>query len=291
MTAAGERLHARGETQKLARLLGVEADELDFLEGLPYQDVRRFRDAATRRLFDSSAGLIERIAVAARLLPTSLVAVIAEGTFGPLLSARVAGALDTGKAVDVAGRLSIPFLTEVAIELDPRRAGGVIGALPGSLIVPIACELSARGEYVAMGRFLGYLSDACVRETLAKLDDDSLLRTAFVLEDRDRLDRTIAQLSLERVDGVLRHADSLGLWAETLDLLADVSPAQLGPIADLVSGFDSDAIARIVAVVDAEGLWESLIPLVRVMSPAARTRFLAAMPPPARRRAQRLIRA
>lgn len=285
MTAAGERLEARGETLKLARLLGVEAEDLAFLEDLPPGDVRRLRDSATRRLFDANAALVERIAAAGRILPSPLVAVIAENAFGALLSARVAGALDTGKAVDVACRLSIPFLTDVAVELDPRRAGDIIGELPGDLVVPIASELAARFEYVAMGRFLGYLSDACVGEALAVLDNDTLLRTAFVVEHKERLDRTIGLLGLERVGAILRHADTAGLWPEALDLLVHLSPVHLGPIADLVAGFESDAVDRVLGVVAAEELWESLAPLVAAMSVQSRERFLAALSEPSRQRA------
>lgn len=87
---------------------------------------------------------MKRMAAASRLLPAPVLAKIAEKVFGPLLCARIAGMIEPGKATDVAVRLPVGFLTDLAVELDPRRSHRVIGNIPSDTVVPIAAELTQR---------------------------------------------------------------------------------------------------------------------------------------------------
>ncbi len=103
-----------------------------------------------------------------------------------------------------------------------------------------------------------------------------MLRTAFVLEHKDKLDHAVALLPPDRVPGVLERASELGLWAEALDLLDHLSEERRGPIADTLAGLEHSVIAELVAAVSAAGLWESLLPIVRLMSPEACARLAAA---------------
>jgi hypothetical protein len=64
---------------------------------------------------------------------------------------------------------------------------------------------------------------------------------------------------------------------EALDLLDHLGEARRGPIADVVAEQDHDVVAALVAAVEDGGLWDSLLPVVRTMSPGHRER-LAAMP-------------
>jgi hypothetical protein len=67
--------------------------------------------------------------------------------------------LETDKAVEVAAKLPPPFLADVAVELDPRRASDLIAKIAPALIGQVTGELVARREYVTMGRFVGHLGD------------------------------------------------------------------------------------------------------------------------------------
>ena len=273
-----ERLEARAETLKLARLLAVDAAELDFMDELPSGELRRFREQATDRLFDAGARMLGRVGAAAKVIPTGVIVTIAQRSFGPLLCARAAGAVDTAKAIDVAKRLPPDFLADVTVELDPRRVSDIIGQVPESLVVPVARELGRRGEHVTMGRFIAYVPDHAIAAAIATLDDAAMLRTAFVLEDKDRLDHAISLLPPERVPGVLRRASELELWPEALDLLDHLSDERRGPIADVVADLDAEVVAELVAAVHAAGLWDGLLPVVRTMSDEPRRRL--AMQPP-----------
>jgi hypothetical protein len=272
-----ERLEARSEVLKLARVLSVEQRELEFLAELPSAELREFREQVTNRLFDSSSGLLSRVGAAAKLVPSGLVATIAQRAFGPLLCARAASAVDPAKAIDIVARLPPAFLTDAAIEVDPRRVAEIIAGVPQNVVVPVAAELGARGEHVTMGRFLAFVPDHAIVAAMEVLDDEALLRTAFVLEHKERLDHAIGLLAPERLPGILRRATELGLWPEALDLLDQLSDVRRAPIADIVAEQDQQVIAGIIDAVAEAGIWDSLLPVVGLMSDAARHR-LAAVP-------------
>jgi hypothetical protein len=268
-----EVLQHRAERLKLARLLAVDVDALPTLDGVPAADLATFRDRVTDRLFDESARHLGRVGAASRLVPAAITATIALKAFGPLLCARAAGAIDPAKAVDVAGRLPADFLADVTVELDPRRVADIIARVPADLVLPVATELGRREEHVTMGRFLAFVPDGPLEAALAELDDETMLRTAFVLEHKDRLDRAVGLLAPDRVPGILRCASEHGLWPEALDLLGHLSDQRLGPIADDLAALGDEVVAGMVDAVCDAGLWASLLPVVRLASPEARVRF------------------
>lgn len=137
-----EQLQARAEILKLARLLERDPESLD-LHGIPVADLRSLGEQVTEVLFSAHSQLLSRLARASRLLPTPLVATIGERAFGPLLSARLAALLDPVRAVEMAGRMPVRFLADVAVQLDPRRASGVIAGMPPQAIARITRELLA----------------------------------------------------------------------------------------------------------------------------------------------------
>jgi hypothetical protein len=220
-------LRSRAEVMKLARLLRREPEQLEYLEAVPAEDLRLFREQVTDMLFTAHDGTFERLAAASKLLPVGLVAGLAQHAFGPMLSARISGLLDPNRAVDVAAKLPPEFLAEIAVDIDPRRASGVIAGMPADQVVSITRELTRRGEYVTMGRFVGHLGDEALRASIATLDDATLVRTAFVLEERERLDALADLVGEDRIAGLAEVAEREGLWPEALDLLMHLDPERV----------------------------------------------------------------
>lgn len=142
----------------LARLLRRDPTELEYLLEVPANDLAALRERVTDVLFDAHGQLLGRLAAASKLLPIGVVATIGERAFGPVLAARVAGLLEPSRAVEMAVKLPVAFLADIAVELDPRRASAVIGQIPASQIAAITPALISRGEHVTMGRFVGRLS-------------------------------------------------------------------------------------------------------------------------------------
>jgi hypothetical protein len=144
-------LQSRAEILKLARLLHCPPERMSYLEGVPPGDIRVLREQVTDMLFSADDATLRRLAAASRLLPVSLVAMMGERAFGPVLSARIAGLLEPARAVDVAAKLPVPFLADVAAELDPRRATAVIAGIGPEQVAAVTRELAGRGEFVTMG--------------------------------------------------------------------------------------------------------------------------------------------
>jgi hypothetical protein len=268
MTLAG---HA--EVLKLARLLETPAERLGYLEALPPEDVRLLRERAADSLYATDGHRFHRVALASRLPPVALTTFIAEHAFGPLLCARVAGLLDTRLAVEIAMRLPTPFVADLAALLDPRRAKDLIAALPPHRIAEVAAELTVREEYIAMGRFVGFMTDAAIEAAFGVIDDASLLRISYFVEAKDHLDHVVGLLAEDRVRGAIRAATAADLWPQALDLLTRVSPGRAGSLADLAALEDDDVLDGMVATAQRDGLWDAVLPVTRQMSPAGRTRF------------------
>jgi hypothetical protein len=241
--AAGDRFAARAEVMKLSRLLGRDPESLSYLESVPVDDLVLLRDRVTDRLFDAQGGALGRLAGASRVLPTGLLATLGERTFGPLLCARFAALIEPARAVDVAAKLPLPFLADVAIELDPRRASDVIARIPAEQVAAVAGELARRGEYVTVGRFVGFIGPDALSKAAAAIDDQGLLSVAFVLENTDGLDALADVIGVERLVGLVRAAEESGRWAEGLNLLAMLSPDRRRAIIDSLTDSERSRLA------------------------------------------------
>ncbi|MBV9311284.1 MAG: hypothetical protein JOZ73_10645, partial [Solirubrobacterales bacterium] len=173
-------LAVRVEIVKLARLLEREPESLSYLDAVAPEEIRVLRDQTTEVLFKANGTTLTRLAAASRLLPVGVVATIGERAFGPRLSARMAALLDPDRAVEMASKLPVEFLADVAVDIDPRRAKDLLAGIPPDQVAAITRELARRQEYVTIGRFVGQLPDGAIRAGLDELDDATLLRVAFV---------------------------------------------------------------------------------------------------------------
>lgn len=257
-------LQHRAELERLARVLGTGRDRLAYLEALDPATLKQLRERSTAMLYDADRDSLQRIASAARLLPSAIIALIAEKSLGPLLCARIAGLMAVDTAVDVAKRLPTPFLADVCVELDPRRAKAVIDGIPVARVVEVSLELARRREYMTMGRFVDILGIDALAAVIARLPDNAaLLKISFYAEDRARLNRVIEKLPAARFGGIIDAAlenDGV-LWPEALALIGELEPRWRRRFGEIVLTRDAAGIARIIAVSDAQSLWPALMPL------------------------------
>jgi hypothetical protein len=267
-----ETLATRAEIAKLARLIGREADSLSYLESVPADEIRALRDETTEVLFRANGSTLARLAAASRLLPVGLVATLGEGAFGPVLSARIAGLLEPSRAVEMAEKLPISFLADIAIDIDPRRARDVIARIPPQRIAEITRELARRQEYVTMGRFVGRMPDGSVAASLAELDDVALLRVAFVLEAKECLPDLVGLLPEERIDGIIDAASTKNLWAEALDLLSHLSSEQRVEFAKYAGKHRQPVFDSLIRCARDFEMWQSLLPLAVHLPPQGQKR-------------------
>ncbi|GAB3565391.1 hypothetical protein GCM10027445_10750 [Amycolatopsis endophytica] len=196
---------AEAEIRKLARVLGVGGERLAYLADVPVEDLRELRERATTVLFDAHLGVLERMAGASKLLPTPVLAKMAERVFGPLLAARIAGLVEASRGAEIAGRLSPVFLADVAAELDPRRARGIIAKLPAPVVVSVARELTRRQDWVTIARFVDHLPDSTIVTSLEFIPDTALPEVAALLDDPSRIAKVRDLLPPDRLAKLPGH--------------------------------------------------------------------------------------
>ncbi|MDG4861799.1 hypothetical protein P8605_27030, partial [Streptomyces sp. T-3] len=84
-----DKLQSRAETEKIAHLLNADAAQFAFLQDLPVDDVRSFREQIVAALFDRAPDMLDRIAAATKLVPAGVAAAISQKALGPRLAAAV----------------------------------------------------------------------------------------------------------------------------------------------------------------------------------------------------------
>jgi hypothetical protein len=261
------------EIVRLARLVGAQPQELDYLRHADPQDIRDLREQVTVVMFDADRQMLQRVAAASRLVPAKLAALVGERAFGALLCARLTGLLEPSRAVDIAAKLPTPFLADLAAQLDPRRASRVIAEIPPRQIAEITKLLAAREEHVVMGGFVGHLSEAALRAAIAVVSDAALLHTAYVVESKGSLGALVATLPDERLERIIATAASDDLWIEALDVLRHVSERQRGQLGDIAAAQPDAVLDSMVRTAQRELLWDDVLPVTRAMSPESRARF------------------
>jgi hypothetical protein len=266
-------LKKHAEVLKLARLLSEPPRRLHYLEKLRPDDIRHLRELATDTHYHSDIERFQRIAFASRLLPVALTALIAQKAFGSFLCARIAGVLDTSHAIALADRMPADFLADLAVELDPRRCSDIIAGMPAEQIAEVAEILAARDEYVAMGRFVGHMTDEAIEACLEVIDEPALLRISYVLEGDDGLERVIGLMSEEHLRRAIRAATDHDLWHEALDLLGRVSDRLAGRLGDVAAREDDRVLAGMVRTAQRDELWDAVLPVMRNMTEPGRRRF------------------
>jgi hypothetical protein len=225
-----ERLENHAERLKLARLLHEQPEALLYLSGVPADDLRELREQITEVLFGAHSDVLARLAAASRLLPIGLVATLGEKVFGPVLSARLAGRLDPERVVDMAAKLPVGFLADVAVEIDPRRSAELLARIPPVQVAAVSRELLSRREYVAVGRFVSYLPDESIRAAIGAFDPAAMLNVAYVIENKHRLPVLLGMLGPGQLEAMIALAEGSEHETEALELIAFLSPEQRAAI-------------------------------------------------------------
>lgn len=91
------------------------------------------------------------------------------------------------------------------------------------------------------------------------MDDATLLRVGFVLQDEQRLPLLVSLLPEQRVRGLIVAAAKEELWVQALDLLGHLSAEQRAEIVDGAVQLDPAALEAIVGAVIEYELWDEVL--------------------------------
>lgn len=269
-------LALQAEHLKLARLLGCPESVVAGLSGLDVAALRQLRGACTSALFDGDRASLQKVVMAARLMPGALNALIAEKAMGAVLASRVAGMLPPKMAVDIAKRVPLPFNVDVTLQIDPRSAAPMLQQMPVELVVAVTRELVKRREYIVMARFVDALTDEQIRASMEVTDDESLLRIGFFVESPQRLEEVIGLMSEAKLQKVVAVAarPELDLGGAVLVLLSGVSAAlRARMVQAAMTHADAGVSAHLVASARTHALLPMLAALAERMNTKAATRL------------------
>ncbi len=251
----------RAETQRLARVLGVEPEELQFLAGAPVEALAELRNGVLDRLLDHSRDEFERAVSLADKIPRGLAATLAQRAMGPVLGGRAAALLRADMAVALAERLPADYLAEVATHVDLRHVGPLVGGIPEKTLEEAGRVLREREEWIVLAAFVGHVPEGKLRNLLAVFDSEALLRGGYVMEDPSRLDLVVALLPDERIVELVAAAHELALWPEAFALATHLGPEQAARVYGAIGSLEPERLQELAAVLrgDAELLEPALV--------------------------------
>ncbi|MCX6396857.1 MAG: hypothetical protein NTV23_10260 [Propionibacteriales bacterium] len=245
---------------RIARLLHLDPAEIQGLGSVADADLRILHDQISRTLFAEGQHRFARVAGLSKTIPGPLAGVLAEKFLPPVMAARVSEMLDPAKARDLIGRVSISYLAEIALALDPVKSRPVVQKLPPEPIGKVAKELFGRQEYATMAEFVGTVTVEALFAALKVATPHDLLAVVPLLEWNDNLDRVIADLPHSQVVDIAGS-----LTAEELaDLALALDPSRMGPI---VAAVPVDTVAGIARALFDRQEYAGMAAFVGVVTP------------------------
>lgn len=267
----------QAETVKMARLLRCTPEELAYLEVLDTDTLHDLRQSCTRQLLDQQRALFGRIATASKLLPMSLLAFISERTMGPLLCARIAGEMSTGRAIEICRHLSPAFMASSAIYLEADKARELTAALPLQSVVTVTRELIARREFITLGDLVGTLPMSIIEGVLREVDNgEALLRIGFFVESTGRLNDILDTLPITRLHDLIAAAadERTDLWPHALALMSVVQPHWQARLVNIAADGQEETLASMIRGVVKHDLWSTVLPLMGMMTRSNQQRVI-----------------
>lgn len=260
-------LASRAERVKMSRLVGVDEEDLLWLDEVDPDDVAAVRQRVTDLIHDQFGGAFSNLVSASKLLPNAVAAKIAQAVFSPVITAQVSAKLDPDHARKMIRHVDVDYLADMAPHLDPREISDVVQALPDDVMVATAEEINRRGDHVSAGRLVGVAPDRVIPKFLAAIPDErDLLEIAFFLEHTERLDPIVRHVSNERVERLLAAAEREQLWAEAMVLTGHLSEEETARIAAITADVPTHTIESLLESTHEQDLWDTLLPLVGHMT-------------------------
>jgi len=270
------KLDTSAELVKLSQLLGVPSAELNYLENLPLPTLIKVRALTTDKLFNDGRKLFQKLASASKLLPAGVTATIGEKIFGAMLCARIASEMPYQRAVELADKMTIPFLAKVTLELDPRRVKDIIQNMPIAKLRAVATELLTQKHYIIMGGFVGYMLPAQLKIVLQDVStEEALLHIGFFIEGKHQLSDIIRLLPTERLNKLIGYLQTHEeLWPEALALMIHLEDDLKRELGDIAAELGDSVLNDLVDTVQRLDLWQDALPLFACMSPATQFKLI-----------------
>lgn len=246
--------------RRLARILEVPVEDLDGLIGIPDEDLATLHQQINHSLHARGKEAYGRVANLTRTIPSPLAGKLAEKFLPPVLAARVAEQLPPAKARDLVERVSVRYLSDIAMALDPVGAQPIIEAIAPARIAQVAADLFQRDEYAAMAEFARAVTEEGLLAALDRASPQDLARVLPMLEWRPALDNVLTRLSPAKVEEIVT-----GLTAQEL---ADLAVAvDLTPLRPILGHISQEAVAEVARELFARNEHQAMAGLATAIPP------------------------
>lgn len=227
MTAQAASIPTHPQLVRVARLLGVEVEQLPVeLATVPADDLRTLHDQIGEAIHRGARARFAAVAGLAAKLPAPVAGRLAQTFLPPMLAARVCEHLEPARARDLVDRVSLPYLADIAVALDPVGSREVVRAIPAPRVGEVAHLLLERREYVVMAEFARVVDEDALVAALEAASPHDLLCVVPLLEWNETLERVVAHLPSEQLDRIVAELDH----EELADLALALDPVRFGPV-------------------------------------------------------------
>jgi hypothetical protein len=251
--------HRSPQISRIARLLAVEAIDVVGLDGIAEDDLRVLHDQIGQTLFADGQHRFARVAALSKMLPGAMAGKLAERFLPPTLAARVAELLEPAKARELVTKVSVGYLADLALVLDPTRSKPVVQAIPADRVAAVARELFDRKEYGAMAEFAGTVTLESLFAALHVSTARDLVEVVPLLVWNDNIDLVIADIPAAKIDAILSEIVAEDLWEQATYLIERLHPEAISTVAKaLFARGEYSAMAQFAGIVDLDALFAAL---------------------------------
>ena len=251
-------LRARVEVAKLATELQCAPEELAFLEKLGVTELRELRGAITESLFARHEARFAGVAGLTKLVPTKVAAKIAQVALGPLVTARIAGAVDPKVAASMAQAIPADFLCEVAALIDPARVVKLMPLLPDDLVIEVGRLLIERERLLALARFVPVVPTATALAVVEGAEPRRTLQVALFTEDPAALEGIVHGMADDQLLAIVADAVDGDEVDDVVTLIAGLGEASQDRLVRLSAGIEGRR--ALLEAIDRNDAWEILSP-------------------------------
>lgn len=239
---------------RIARLVAVDPGELAGLDDIPENDLRILHDQISESYFAEGRGQFARVASLSKALPGSVAGKLAERFLPPQLAAQVAVLLEPAKARELVNTVSVPYLADLSLALDPARSTPVVQAIPADRVGEIAVELFRRSEYAAVAEFAGTVTLEALRVALGAASGRDLLEVVPLLVWNDNIDKVVDDRPAEQIDALLDEIVSARVWDQGNYVIERLGPDARARAMRRIAELSQDNIDAFRAAADEDKL-------------------------------------
>lgn len=256
------------EIEKLAHVLRVPPEKLQYLKNLSLAEFRSLNETISNRLLTDSSDVWAKLAGVAKFMPNFINAQVAKTLLGPNITANLTYHIDTKQALSIASSLNIEFLAQVAENLVPARAKHLIEAFPMEILVKLTRILTRDKKFFTMGAFVDYMDrDKILALSREIPDTESLLRVGLYTQNKAHVATLADGFSDDKIIDMIETAQQKDLWPSLIGLLAHFNEAQHRRLAGLVGRVSVDALLGMVPFAIEHGALVHIFAFLQYLSP------------------------